>query len=101
MAPLTVNCATFTDAQSDAHDIRRSATIAAVSSRHRWGVDPPLQTAFQMSNTVLLVCGGLAALIFVVIAVGRVTWRRSATKFGEDLSVSRTWLIEHSARKSD
>jgi hypothetical protein len=54
-----------------------------------------------MSNTVLLVCGGLAALIFVVIAVSRAFGRRSATKFGEDLSVSRTWLIEHSARKSD
>jgi hypothetical protein len=65
------------------------------------GMDPPLHALFQMSNTVMLVGGGLAALIFLVIALVRVFGRRSTTKFGEDLTVSRTWLIEHSARKSD
>jgi hypothetical protein len=55
-----------------------------------------------MSNTVLL-AGGLAILICVVIALGRAlrNGRRSTMKIGEDLTVSRTWLIEHSARKSD
>jgi hypothetical protein len=53
-----------------------------------------------MPNIILL-AGVLAALICVVIALRRVFGRRSTTKFGEDLTVSRTWLIEHSARKSD
>jgi hypothetical protein len=51
----------------------------------------------------MLLAGGLALLICVVIAVGRAFGfgRRSTMKIGEDLTVSRTWLIEHSARKSD
>jgi nicotinamidase-related amidase len=53
-----------------------------------------------MSNMQLL-ASGIAALICVVIAISRAFGRRSTTRIGEDLTVSRTWLIEHSARKSD
>jgi hypothetical protein len=53
-----------------------------------------------MSNMQLLAIG-IAALVCVAIAFGRAFGRRSTTKIGEDLTVSRTWLIEHSARKSD
>jgi hypothetical protein len=50
----------------------------------------------------MLLAGGLALLICVTLAVGRALGfgRRATMKIG-DLTVSRTWLIEHSARKSD
>jgi hypothetical protein len=53
-----------------------------------------------MSNLQLLASGS-AVLVCIAIAIGRAFGRRSTTKIGEDLTVSRTWLIEHSARKSD
>lgn len=51
------------------------------------------------TNHIVLLTGGIVALVCAVLIVKRAFTKFSSASVREDLTVSRSWLLEHQVRK--